>query len=59
VAAAETLEARARAADLTACHDEPSPEKVEALREFMATLDINIAKGQVLRPADFNKILAR
>jgi ribonuclease R len=29
------------------------------LREFMATLDINIAKGQVLRPADFNKILAR
>ena len=25
----------------------------------MATLDINLAKGQVMRPADFNKILAR
>jgi ribonuclease R len=58
VAAAETLE-RAHVPLIYRVHDEPSPEKVEALREFMATLDINIAKGQVLRPADFNKILAR
>jgi ribonuclease R len=58
VAAAETLE-RAHVPLIYRVHDEPSPEKIEGLREFMATLDINIAKGQVLRPADFNKILAR
>jgi ribonuclease R len=58
VAAAETLE-RAHVPLIYRVHDEPSPEKTESLREFMATLDINIAKGQVMRPADFNKILAR
>jgi ribonuclease R len=58
VAAAETLE-RARVPLIYRVHDEPSPEKIEALREFLATLDINLAKGQALRPGDFNKILAR
>jgi ribonuclease R len=58
VAAAETLE-RARTPLIYRVHDEPSPEKIEALRELLATLDINLAKGQVMRPGDFNKILAR
>jgi len=58
VAAAETLE-RARTPLIYRVHDEPAPEKVEALREFLATLDIRLAKGQALRPGDFNKILAR
>jgi ribonuclease R len=58
VAAAETLE-RARVPLVYRVHDEPSPEKIEALREFLATLDIRLAKGQVMRPTDFNKILAR
>ena len=58
VAAAETLE-RARTPLIYRVHDEPSLEKIEALREFLATLDINLAKGQVMRPGDFNKILAR
>src|SRR5260370_18136084 len=58
VAAAETLE-RARMPLIYRVHDEPSPEKIEALREFLATLDIRLAKGQVMRPGDFNKILAR
>src|SRR5213079_419350 len=58
VAAAETLE-RARVPLIYRVHDEPSPEKIEALREFLSTLDINLAKGQVMRPSDFNKILAR
>jgi ribonuclease R len=40
-------------------HDEPSPEKLNALREFLATIDINLPKGGVLRPEGFNKILAR
>src|SRR5256886_12084344 len=58
VAAAETLE-RARAPLIYRVHDEPSPEKIEALREFPETLDIRLAKGQTMRPGDFNKILAR
>jgi ribonuclease R len=58
VAAAETLE-RARVPLIYRVHDEPSPEKIEALREFMATLDIKLTKGQAMRPADFNRILAR
>jgi ribonuclease R len=58
VAAAETLE-RARMPLIYRVHDEPSPEKIEALREFMGTLDIKLTKGQAMRPADFNRILAR
>src|SRR5205085_8884172 len=38
---------------------EPSPEKLEALREFLQTLDINLPKGGTLRPEQFNSILAR
>src|SRR6185436_19091447 len=40
VAAAETLE-RARVPLIYRVHDEPSPEKIEALREFLNTLEIN------------------
>ncbi len=40
-------------------HDEPSPEKLNALREFLATLDISLPKGGTLRPDGFNHILAR
>src|SRR5581483_7917965 len=58
VAAAETCE-RAHVPLIYRVHDEPSPEKLEGLREFLATLDIRLAKGQAMRPADFNKILAR
>ncbi len=58
VAAAETLE-RAKVPLIYRVHDEPSPEKIEALRAFMATLDINLPKGQVMHGVDFNRILAR
>ncbi|HMK78459.1 MAG TPA: ribonuclease R, partial [Xanthobacteraceae bacterium] len=58
VAAAETCE-RARVHLIYRVHDEPAPEKIEGLREFLATLDIRLAKGQAMRPADFNRILAR
>jgi ribonuclease R len=58
VAAAETLE-RARVPLIYRVHDAPSLEKVTALREFLASLDISLAKSQALRPADFNRILAR
>jgi ribonuclease R len=58
VAAAETLE-RARVPLVYRVHDEPAMEKVQALREFLATLDIPFAKGGVLKPEAFNRILAR
>jgi ribonuclease R len=58
VSAAETLE-RARCPLIYRVHDEPAIEKVQALREFLATLDIPLAKGGVLKPEAFNRILAR
>ena len=58
VAAAETLE-KARVPLVYRVHDEPGIEKVNALREFLATLDIPFAKGGAMRAEAFNKILAR
>src|SRR6202012_2266154 len=58
VAAAENCE-RARTPLIYRVHDEPSPEKLNALREFLATLDIPLPKGVVLRPDGFNRILAQ
>jgi ribonuclease R len=58
VAAAETCE-RAKVPLIYRVHDEPSPEKLNALREFLATLDISLPKGGTLRPDGFNRILAR
>jgi ribonuclease R len=61
VAAAEELEARRRAG-LYRVHDAPDPERVEALRLALADLDIpgvGLAKGQVLRPELFNRVLTR
>jgi ribonuclease R len=58
VAAAETLE-RARVPLVYRVHDEPALEKITALREFLRTLGISLPKTQALRPADFNRILAR
>jgi ribonuclease R len=58
VAAAETCE-RARVPLIYRVHDEPSLEKITALREFLATLDISLPKGGTLRPDAFNRILAQ
>lgn len=58
VAAAETLEARHQAFIYRA-HDEPSLEKLNHLAEFLASIGIRHGKGQVLRAAQFNGILAR
>jgi ribonuclease R len=58
VAAAETLE-RARVPLIYRVHDEPALEKVVALREFLRGLQISLPKTQLLRPRDFNRILAR
>ena len=58
VAAAEMLE-KARVPLIYRVHDEPAMEKVNALREFLATLDIPFAKGGVLRAEAFNRVLAQ
>jgi len=58
VAAAETCE-RAKVPLIYRVHDEPSPEKLNALREFLATIEISLPKGGTLRPDGFNRILAR
>ncbi|WP_420391734.1 ribonuclease R [Acuticoccus sp.] len=58
VAAAQTCEA-ARIPLLYRVHDQPSLEKLDALREFLATLDIRLARGTGVRPGDFNGVLAR
>jgi ribonuclease R len=58
VAAAESCE-RARVPLIYRVHDEPSQEKLNALREFLATIDIALPKGGVLKPDGFNRILAQ
>ena len=39
-------------------HDTPSKEKLYAFSDFLRTLNINFAKGQVMQPGTFNRILA-
>ncbi|TAD91195.1 MAG: ribonuclease R [Alphaproteobacteria bacterium] len=57
VAAAETIE-RCGLPCLYRVHDEPSQEKTEALREFLGTLNLNLVKGQQLRPSHITRLLA-
>jgi ribonuclease R len=58
VAAAETLE-RARTPLIYRVHDEPGPEKVESLREFLASIELSLPKGQTVHTTQFNYILKR
>ncbi|MBW0158595.1 ribonuclease R [Sedimentimonas flavescens] len=58
VAAAEELE-RLRRPLLYRVHEEPSPEKIEALREVAQASGFNLAKGQVLKTAHLNRLLAQ
>ncbi len=58
VAAAETLEAK-RQALVYRVHDAPSLAKQEALREFLQSFEISLARGAQLKPSQFNAILSR
>jgi len=58
VAAAETLIAK-RAQLLFRVHEEPSQEKLETLRETAAAAGLTLAKGQVLKTAHLNRLLAQ
>ncbi|HBM59442.1 MAG TPA: ribonuclease R [Citreicella sp.] len=56
VAAAETLTAK-RTPLLFRVHEEPPPEKLEALRETAEAAGLVLAKGQVLQTRHLNKLL--
>lgn len=58
VAAAEALE-HARTPLIYRVHDTPSREKLYAFSDFLRTLNITFAKGQVVQPDAFNRILAK
>jgi ribonuclease R len=58
VCAAETLIAK-RSPLLFRVHEEPSPEKLEALRETAQAAGFNMAKGQVLQTRHLNALLAQ
>lgn len=58
VAAAELLEEK-RQLLVYRAHGEPSVEKLHALGEFLATIGIKHAKGQVVTTGQFNGILAK
>ncbi|MGI9409546.1 MAG: ribonuclease R family protein, partial [Hyphomicrobiaceae bacterium] len=56
VAAAETLE-RQRSPLIYRSHDQPSRDKLKALREFFETLDLRLPNQSNIRPVAFNGIL--
>ncbi|HYG85845.1 MAG TPA: ribonuclease R [Azospirillum sp.] len=58
VAAAESLEA-ARVPCMYRVHDQPTPDKLEALREFLEGIGYTLAPGQVLKPEHFTRILKK
>ncbi len=56
VAAAEALEKKHWPC-MYRVHDQPDATRVEALREFLDSLGFNLARGQVLRPKHFTRLL--
>lgn len=56
VCAAETLETK-RQPFLYRVHEEPSPEKMDGLRDVAQAAGLVLAKGQVLKTAHFNRLL--
>ena len=58
VAAAKALE-RKKAPVMYRVHEAPGREKLVALKDYLATFDLEFALGQVVRPATFNRIIER
>jgi ribonuclease R len=58
VSAAETLE-KARQPLIYRIHEQPSKEKLYAFSDYLRTIGMSFAKGQVVKPAAFNRILAQ
>lgn len=58
VAAAKGLEAKARPV-MYRVHEVPSRDKLVAMKDFLKTLDVEFALGQVVRPSIFNRVLGK
>jgi ribonuclease R len=58
VAAARALEAK-KAPVMYRVHETPGREKLVALKDYLATFDLEFALGQVIKPAIFNRIIER
>jgi ribonuclease R len=58
VAAARALEAK-KAPVMYRVHETPGREKLVALKDYLATFDLEFALGQVIKPGTFNAILER
>jgi ribonuclease R len=58
VAAAESLE-KARQPLVYRIHEEPSQEKLFSFSDYLRTINVPFAKGQVIKPGIFNRVLAQ
>ena len=58
VAAAETLE-KTRQPVLYRVHEKPGAEKLADFADYLRAIELPFSKGQVVKPAAFNRILAR
>jgi ribonuclease R len=58
VAAAEVLEQK-KSPLIYRIHEQPSKEKLFGFTDFLRTVSIDFAKGQVMKPGVFNRILAK
>jgi ribonuclease R len=58
VAAARALEAK-KSPVMYRVHEPPSREKLVALKDYLATFNVEFALGQVIKPGTFNRIIER
>ncbi len=58
VAAARALEAK-KAPVMYRIHEAPNREKLVALKDYLATFDLEFTLGQVIKPSTFNRIIER
>ncbi len=58
VAAAETLSKKKKPC-MFRIHDAPGTEKLESLRQVLDGIGLKLPRGQVIKPAAFNELLAR
>ena len=57
IAAAETLEKKNARPLIYRTHDQPDPEKLEGVRDYLESLDYRLVKGPSVRPGNFNQLL--
>lgn len=58
VCAAETLEQK-KTPLIYRVHDQPGPEKLLALKDFLSSMDVKFSTSAAIKPAHFNQILRK